>query len=263
MKKQFLLLAAGVVLVLIFFFGFSNKPPKKSVYAELSEKLIDSLDLNSEAEIVSLTKDLSHVSDAGKITTLDALARAWYAAGYPTIGADYLRQLADLQPSFDNYMMAGKGLFESLQMDTTQQMRMNLVYGARYCFENALALEPENTDAKISLANVLVQGTSQPMEGIKILREIEASDPGNVKVNQALGEFSLMSGQYDKAIERFSVVLQKDSLNLRSRYLLAEAYLGLQDTANAIGVLEETILMVDDSVIVSNIRRDITNLKNH
>ncbi|MBC8172678.1 MAG: tetratricopeptide repeat protein, partial [Chitinophagales bacterium] len=199
----------------------------------------------------------------GKGVILEELAKLWYAAGYPSIAADYLRQRADLNPTYENYMVAGSELFAALPMDTTNQMRVNLVYGARYSFEKALTLRPNDIDARIGLATVLVQGTTQPMEGITLLREIDAEQPGNVKVNLSLGEFSMMSGQYEKAIERFAAVLEKDSLNLRSRYLMAEAYLGLKDTANAVNILEKTATLVQDTAMAESIRADIKSLKNH
>ncbi|MBC8045217.1 MAG: tetratricopeptide repeat protein [Fimbriimonadaceae bacterium] len=261
MKKQFLLIAAGLAVTLIFFFGFSNKPPKKSVYSELSETLIDSLDIPGEEKILSLEKDLKKKSGVQKAGIYHELASEWIQANRLTIGGDYLRQAADADPSYENYMHAGTVLFDAMNTDTAQQMRMNVIYGARYCFEKAMDIKPEDTEAKIGLATVLVQGTNQPMDGILMLRKIDNEDPGNVKVNMVLGNFSIMSGQYDKAIERFTTVLEKDSLNLQARYLMAESYLGMQDTINAINTLEKGLKLAQDVEIAERIRQDINSLK--
>lgn len=53
----------------------------------------------------------------------------------------------------------------------------------------------------------LVNGPN-PMEGIMMLREIIAKDENNVEAQYWLGVFSVRSGQYDKAIERFNKVIQ-------------------------------------------------------
>lgn len=115
-------------------------------------------------------------------------------------------------------MEAGQILFNALSTDTTENMQVNLVYSSRYCYEKAIELKPGDADAQIGLATVLVQGTNEPMKGIVMLREVVAKDPLNINANIELGRFSMMSGQYDKAIERFNAVLQKDSLHLQSRY---------------------------------------------
>lgn len=254
---------AGVVLVLIFVLAFTNKPPKVTVYNELSEKLIDSLQIPGEEKIISLQKDLKKSSGAAKAILCNELAKSWIDAGYYHIGGDYLRQKAEADPTYENYMSAGNVLFESLEQDTAQQMRLNVVYGSRYCFEKALEIKPADMDAMIGLATVLVQGTSNPMEGIMMLREIDAAEPGNGKVNMVLGNFSMMSRQFDKAIERFQTVLEKDSLNLQARYLMAQSYLALNDTVAAINTLENGITLVQDTAMQNRIRQDINSLKNN
>lgn len=257
------LIGAGLLLVLLFFFVFSNKPPKESVYTILSEKLLDSLELSNEQKIVSLQKEVKKSSGEKKASVYNELAKEWIDAGYYNIAGDYMRQKADAAPDYENYYTAGTFLFGALDTDTSQQMRMNIVYGSRYCFEKALELKPGDINAKISLANVIVQGTSNPMEGITLLREVVAEEPGNVEANLLLGNFSMMSGQYDKALERFRTVLEKDSLNLQARYLMAQSYLGVLDTAGAIRTLETATQLVQDTLVVNRIRKDINSLKNN
>ena len=58
-------------------------------------------------------------------------------------------------------------------------MQVNLVYGARYCYEEALKLDSNSLDASIGLAQVLCTGTNEPMKGIMMLRELDASHPGD------------------------------------------------------------------------------------
>ena len=52
-----------------------------------------------------------------------------------------------------------------------------------------------------------------PMQGIMMLKQVLEKEPGNVKANLALAVFSVVSGQYEKAFDRFQQVLnaeQKD-----------------------------------------------------
>lgn len=252
---------AGVLLVGVLYFATSNKPPKISAFDSLREKIMDTAAFSNADKISRLQNDLSKAKGTEKEQLLANLSHEWEHTGYLPISADYLRQKADAFPTYDNYMEAGNALFNALGTDTTETMQVNMVYGARYCFEKAEELKPGDIDAKIGLATVLVQGTNEPMKGILMLREIVAQDPGNVKANIELGRFSMMSGQYDKAIERFNAVLQKDSLHLQSRYFLAEGYLGIQDTASAIKTLEKIIEIEKDTTVQNRIRLYINYLK--
>lgn len=256
-----MLFLLGCILVGVLFFAFSNKPPKISAFDVFREELLDSLDLSNEEKIISFQKQLNRTSADEKNEILVELAHQWEHAGYLSIAGDYLRQHADRAPSYEGYMQAGDMLFKALTTDTAETMQVNLVYGARYCYEKAMEIRPGDTDAQIGLATVLVQGTNEPMKGILMLREIVSKDPGNIKANMELGKFSMMSGQYDKAIERFAAVLQKDSLHLQSRYFLAEGYLGLKDTSNAINTLEEIIEIEKDTMVQSRIQLYINYLK--
>jgi lipopolysaccharide biosynthesis regulator YciM len=81
-------------------------------------------------------------------------------------------------------------------------------------------------------------------------------------INMELGRFSVMSGQYDKAIERFIVVLQKDSLNLQAHFLLAESYMAVGDTLQSVEVLRRTQGLTGDPVLDNQVRQYIESLTN-
>lgn len=260
LRNRILAILGAVALIVIIYFAFSNKPQKISAFDEQREKLIDSLNYPNSESLLEMHKDMLRAEGSTKNTLLEQLSDEWINLNQPSIAADYLRQLADNDPSFENYMRAGTALSSLIDYESDDQLRINVVYGARYCFEKALEYQPEDIDAKVGLASVLV-GSNTPMEGIMMLREIDSEHPGNVRANLELGKFSVMSQQYDKAIERFNNVLQKDSLNLQALYMLAQAYLGTKDTANALKTLEKTTTLTSDSLILNQIRQEINNLK--
>jgi lipopolysaccharide biosynthesis regulator YciM len=257
LNKQLLLAGIGIALVLVIYMAFTNKPPAITAFDEKRSLLLDSLEIPGEERLRELEVKLTgKISDA----ELDSLSHGWYHAGYPDIAADFDRQLADRKPSVAAYMRAGQTFFEALPTDTSQTMQVNLVYGARYCYEQALAIDSNYLDARIGLAQVFVQGTNEPMKGIMMLRELDAQYPGNVAINMELGRFSVMSGQYDKAIERFNSVLQKDSLHLQARFLLAESFMAVGDTVQAVKTLEKTIGLTGDPVMDDQVRQYIESL---
>lgn len=260
MRNRILALLGAAALIAIIYFAFTTKPEKRSAFDAQREKLMDSLQYPNSESLEQMHEDMLGAEGSTKTTLLEQLSDEWIKLGQPTIAADYLRQLADQDPSFENYMRAGTALSSLIDYEADDQLRVNVVYSARYCYEKALTYKAGDIDARVGLASVLV-GSNTPMEGIMMLREIDSEQPGNVRANLELGKFSVMSQQYDKAIERFNVVLQKDSINLQALYMLAQAYLGTKDTANALQTLEKTTTLTSDSLILNQIRQEINNLK--
>jgi len=259
--KQYLIpVVVALVLTAALYFFFSNKPPRISIFDERREKLMDSLQYPNAGDLRTMHADMQKAGGASKTALLQKLSDAWLDLGQPAIATDYLRMLADNEPGYQRYMQAGNAMRAVMDFESDEQMRVNLVYGARYCFEMAEKLQPGDIDARIGLASVLISGTSQPMEGIMMLRELDAEHPGNVAVNMELGKSSVMSGQFDKAIQRFVTVLQKDSLNLQARYLMAQTYLGLQDTVSAVRELEKLRSVSTDSTLQDQVDKEIKQL---
>jgi len=90
--------------------------------------------------------------------------------------------------------------------------------------------EPKNLslDAKVARAVEMIEGgTESPMEAIMLLREVIQEDPNHMEANYWLGEFSMMSGQFEKAVERFEKVLKMQPDNLAYCLKLADAYFAL------------------------------------
>ena len=262
MKRYVVAVGLAVLIIIVFYFGFSTKPPVNSVYDLRREKLVDSLQYPNGESLLKMHEDMQNADGGSKTALLKQLSDEWLKIGQPSISADYLRQIAHNEPSYENYMTAGAALATLIDFEQDDNIRVNVVYGARYCYETAAKLKPGDLEASIGEASVLVSGTNNPMEGILKLREIDAQNPGNAKVNLELGRFSVMSGQFDKALERFGSVLQKDSLNLQARYMMAQTYLGLKDTTAAVLELEKLQSLTTDKTIIDQVEVEIHNL-NH
>ena len=56
----------------------------------------------------------------------------------------------------------------------------------------------------------LVMKGEEPMKGIMMLKDLIENEPKNVKAHLVLGMFSIQSGQFEKAIDRFEKVLAID-----------------------------------------------------
>src|SRR3546814_16931168 len=121
--------------------------------------------------------------------------------------------------------------------DTLQ--RSVLANKAQTAYHSAVGLDPENRDAQTSLGTVTVEGGGAPMKGIQILLGVVEKDPENAAANLARGKFSMQSGQYETARERFLKVVNKKPGG-EVYYYLGEAYRKLGDKKKAIVANETT-----------------------
>lgn len=101
--------------------------------------------------------------------------------------------------------------------------------------------QPLDADSlKLANAIELVNGPN-PMEGITILRELEAKDSTNTDVQYWLGVFSVRSGQVEKAIKRYNTVLRLEPDYLAAYIDLGGLYLELDSAEKALACFEKGI----------------------
>ena len=103
------------------------------------------------------------------------------------------------------------------------------------------AEKPIDKDSlKLVQAIELVNGPN-PMEGITILREIVADDQDNVDAHYWLGVFSVKSGQYDKAIERFNKVMTIEPNYLAAYIDMGGLYMEMDSAQKALYYFNEGV----------------------
>ena len=116
--------------------------------------------------------------------------------------------------------------------------------------------------ARTAEAVALVQGTD-PMRGIMMLREILQEDPNNVEAHWHLGVFSVQSGQYDKALERFRKVVELDPEGHPEAWLyLGRTYATIDSTELAIESLKKYRTLIQDTAIIHGVDRFLIELEN-
>ena len=86
------------------------------------------------------------------------------------------------------------------------------------------------------------------MKGILQMRSLSQEYPENVDLQWSMGIFSMQSGQFEKAVERFKNVLNIGSKRQEAYMQLAICYKNLQDTINARLVLQSLIVESEDDL---------------
>ena len=254
-KQQWIVAGSGLLLLFcLFFFGRTTPSAKgdKPAVAEQTEsehQHLDTESLLSKAK-AGLTKD-----QAARITALEnsisrgdlvtqkillygQLARYWkdsVGAAEPFLW--YTGEKAKLEKSEKSLNFAAHSYLEELRGVSDPSVKTWMAIQAKSLFTESLALNPTNDSAKVGLGSTYFFGAADggaPMEGILKIREVAERDPENMFAQFMLGYGSMISGQLDKAAERFLKVAQKTPQNTEAIFLLAETYERLGENQNAV-----------------------------
>lgn len=249
MKKQQLIVSgAGIALIiLLFLFGKTSAPGKKPAqvsaeqpvqfdfesFIEFSKK---NLTPAQSAYITSLESSVVRGDVKNQqITVYHQLAHYWKDSLNQTIPyLGYIDKASRLENSEKSLTFAARNFFETSREIEQPSIKNWMTGEAVDLYNKALAINPANDSAKVGLgAVILFSGTQSPMEGIKMIKEVEQKDSNNMYAQFMLGYGAVISQQWDKAIERFEKVLAHEPENTEAILLLAEAYERTGDKVNA------------------------------
>jgi tetratricopeptide (TPR) repeat protein len=252
LKKQQTLLVSGgfVLLILLYFFG-NTIPPKKPVApvaATNSAKPVEIKQLLTHAKERLTPQQLERVNaiensiSRGDVKNQQLQVYRQLASFWAdTIHlfepyAYYTAEAAKLENSEKSLTFAAHLFLNNLKTEGDPAMQTWLASNAKVLFEQALSINPANDSSKIGLGACYIFGniSTNPMEGIAPIRDIVEKNPDNTFGQFILGLGGVKSGQFDKAIERFQIVVKKEPDNLEATLNLAEAYERKGDKANAI-----------------------------
>ncbi|HEY8387884.1 MAG TPA: tetratricopeptide repeat protein [Parasegetibacter sp.] len=246
MKKQQLLLVGGGFLLLIILFFFVPTTPKKSAgvdpgqmhthsndsvaidFPQILAAAKQSLQPQQVEHLVRLENSVGR-GDVNEQTlhAYHQLARYWGDSLKVFLPfAYYTAQAAKLENSEKNLTFAANLYLANLQVQKNSQLKNWMAREASELFEKALILNPDNDSLKVGLGSCYIFGnlSSNPMEGIMRIREVAERDPENTYAQFMLGVGGVISGQFDRAAERFIRVINKEPENLEAILRLAEVY---------------------------------------
>lgn len=279
-------IAAGILLVVVTYFFVKTTPSKKTVVLAEQHSPDDGHDHGSETSvtidsILILAKKQLNPEQVVRISTLEnsisrgavkeqqlhvyhQLARFWSdSARIFEPYAWYEAQAARLENSEKSLTFAARLFLDNLQLDDIPERRKWKALQAKDLFERSLKINPANDSARVGLgASYLFGGISAtPMEGILKIREVADKDSTNAYAQMMLGKGSLLSGQYEKAIDRFQTVCRLEPGNLDAILLLAEVYERTGKKTEAISWYQKSLPLVKQDEIRKAIEQRIAELK--
>ncbi|MCX6318431.1 MAG: tetratricopeptide repeat protein [Bacteroidetes bacterium] len=175
----------------------------------------------------------------------------------------YTAEAARLENSEKSLTFAAQLFLDNLQSEETDAVRQWKALQAKDLFERSLKINPGNDSAQVGLgACYLFGGISEmPMEGIQKIRKVVEKDSTNIYAQMTLVRGLLISGQYEKAINRLQTVNKLNPAYPDALLLLAEVYDQTGDKQNATLNYEKCLQLELAPEVKKAIQERITLLK--
>jgi tetratricopeptide (TPR) repeat protein len=204
-----------------------------------------------------------------KLHLMHQLARFWSdsaraftpLAFYPY--AWYTAEAARLENSEKSLSFAARLFLDAMGREEDHRIKHWESEQATDLFERSLKLNPANDSARVGLGATILYSGHDPMKGIGMIREVVQKDSTNAFAQFTLGEASLMSGQLDKAVERFKTVVRLQPSNQQALLILADTYERIGQKANAVVMYQKALPLVKIPEIRKEIEKRVTDLKNN
>lgn len=279
-SKQILLIGVAVVALLGFFLFGKTKSSKKNIEAKASTSQEEVFDIqqylklakqnlkskDTLALIEDAEKSFNNYSAATDATAKQAAAQKLAAllasAGDPLSSAYYYNEAAKLANSAALWHGSGENflaLAHNISAPTTQSYLFDAAINA---FQKAAEAEPNNLNHKVKLGAAYVEQGTNPMQGVTMLLDVAKQDSTNIDAQFTLGKFSMVSGQFEKAINRLEKVLHSQPQNSEALFLIAEAYRNMGNISKAVEYFEKCKQQIDNEAIRIEIDRYIEETKN-
>ena len=139
----------------------------------------------------------------------------------------YTYSAALLENSEKSLTFAAQQLVDNLTNQEAPPAFLKWIAGnAKVLLDKALIMNPNNDSAKINLGACYLFGniSDNPMKGILKIKEIVDKNPHNIYGQMILALGGKKSGQNQKAIERFLIILKDQPNNMEALINVAECY---------------------------------------
>jgi tetratricopeptide (TPR) repeat protein len=276
-KKQIVVLSIGITLLLLLVIFGKTVNPNKERQLRVVNKSKETLDIKNVlasskqrlapyqiAKLGKLEVASDRANNLDKIAIFQELANFWKdSARVYEPYLFYIGEIAKLENSEKSLTFAAQQFTSSLLEVAEPAIQNWLATNAKVLFDKALVINPNNDSSKIGLGACYILGniSDNPMQGILPVKDIASKNPDNLFAQLVLGLGGKKSGQYDKAIERFLIIVNKQPDNIIIVLQLAECYEIKRDSPNAKIWYEKALKLVNNQDIKKEIAKRISELK--
>ena len=271
LSKSPLYLIIGTLLITAFIYFAPREGSKAKVIVEQKKSTSFSFEhlmneskkhLTAETSSAINALEISLKGERGKsIVIEDSLVNIWDKQNFPSISAYYAEQIALKEPTEKHWLNAAYRYFDGFKSSTDSIEFKALADKAILCYSKVLELNPNNLDAKTDLGICYTDGTSDPMKGIQMLREVVAKNPKHENAQMNLGILAVKSGQFDKALARFDTVLLINPARTEIYSFIGDVYLRKGNKDKAIENFEKYKSYLKDTLKISDVDNYINQIK--
>ncbi len=236
----------------------NNQEVSAESVTSMSKQMINA---SLAADIDKLEKEANSTSGAEKAALRKQIAEKWDDVNQPAAAAFSYEEIAEAQPNYANWLITGDRFSEGYQHYRDTSVTLGLLNKSIKAYNKALEFDANSLDAKTGLGVAYVSGTQKPMEGIQLLLGVVKEDPKNLKANMNLGTFSMKSGQFQKAVDRFKTVIAVKPTP-EAWFYLGTAYENLGQKTEAILAYQKSKELAADPSLTEFVDRKIKELNN-
>ena len=175
------------------------------------------------------------------------------SAGY------YLATVAQAKPGEKAWQQAADAYFQAYSFASSEERKKMLGGKARELYDNVLAANPNNLDAKTNLG-MAYMSSDNPVKGISLLREVLEQDPKNEKVLYNLGVLAIQSSQFDRAAERFAQLVSVNPKNVEGQFYLGVTLARTNRAAAAKAAFLKAKSLSNDPALAASVDEELAKL---
>lgn len=268
-KTQLILIVVGLVAVVGLYslpkFVVDNEGQADTAAAESSESKttdpasLHEANLSEEAE-ENLAELRTKVDETDiSLEELETLANLYKEKSLYDSAGYYLSLAADRSEESSWDEKTGNAYFEAFTFALDPKKVEATAEKVRDFLGSVLDKDPSRNDLKSKIAMTYVS-SSNPMQGIMMLREILEEEPTNEDALFNMGILSIQSGQYKRASERFEELIQYHPGNLQGQYYLGVSYFEAKQRNKARAQFEAVKNMTDDEMILESVQSYLDRL---
>lgn len=215
---------------------------------------------SARQEVDDLKAQLEDEEDREKYTILaDSIGGVFQASGKLDSAAYFYALLADRFSDLEHIEKAGDAYYEAYGFAMSPDKTTYLASKTREYLGAVVEKDPSRLDLKTKIAMTHVS-SSNPMQGITMLREILEKDPKNELALFNMGVLSMQSGQYKMAVQRFEDLVSSHPEHVEGQFYLGVSYFESKQTKKAKKQLQLVREMTDDPQIISGIENYLDRL---
>jgi tetratricopeptide (TPR) repeat protein len=230
----------------------NTQPSASSHQAPIPEEKQKSINI-SRGKLLSTTNVAEKKKSIENLMVLYAEVSRFDSAAY------FAEQLSIITPSEKNFLRTADAYYGAFQFAMDDIKSQSLGEKTRLFYQKALDINPNLLEAKTNMAMTYVS-SSNPMQGILLLREVLEESPNFEPALFNMGILSMKSNQFAKAEGRFRQIIEKNPKNTQAQFYLGVSLVELGKKEEAKTILEKVAKTEKDPAIQAAVKETLEKL---